>query len=203
MKQQVIVIHGGDTFDNYQDYLKFISEWEIDFESYRKNKQGWKQNLSKDLGKNFEVIAPKMPNKFNAKYKEWKIWFDKFVPYFKKDVLLIGHSLGGIFLAKYLSENKLPKQAKALFLVAAPFDEDNKKAEDSLADFRLPKSFKKLSEQVDKIFIYHSKDDPIVPFIDSGKYSKLLPKASLRVSKDRGHFIQEKFSELVKDIKSL
>ena len=32
MKKQVIVIHGGDTFKTHEEYLRFLKEWEINFE---------------------------------------------------------------------------------------------------------------------------------------------------------------------------
>jgi len=201
MKHQIVVIHGGDSFDTYEEYLKFLKDWRIDFEEYRNPESGWKKNLAKDLGPDFEVIMPNMPNEINAKYLEWKIWFEKFIPYFEKEVVLIGHSQGGIFLAKYLSENKFSKKIVATFLVAAPYDD--KESDYSLADFKLTKSLVKLEEQGGQIFIYHSEDDKVVSFADFAGYKKELKNATIRVFKDRGHFNQEKLPEIIKDIKSI
>ena len=105
MKKQVVVIHGADTFDTYEDSLKFLRNFEIDSLEYFKGKN-WKTSLQERLGDEFEVISPRMPNTLNAKYLEWKIWFEKLVPLLNEEVILIGHSLGGTFLAKYLAENK-------------------------------------------------------------------------------------------------
>ncbi len=202
MKKQIILVHGGDTFNTYEEYLSFLKDWkDIDFERYRKLEKDWKQSLNEKLGEDYEVIAPGMPNKQNAKYLEWKIWFEKFVPYFEPEVILVGHSLGGTFLAKYLSENDLPKKIIATFLIAPVFDEIEIK--ESLADFKLPESLEKLEKQGGKIFLYHSKDDPVVPFADFEKFKKALKTATGRTFIDRRHFKQEKLPELVKDIKSL
>lgn len=196
--KQIIVIHGGDAFDSYDDYLAFLQGYEIDRSIFLKG--GWKQNLQKDLGGEYEVLLPVMPNKFNAKYLEWKIWFEKMIPFFESGIILIGHSLGGIFLAKYLAENNFSKKAQALFLVAAPFNDVDTY---SLADFGLPTSLEKCEEQVENIFIYQSEDDPVVPFFEAAKYQEKLPKAELRVFKDMGHFSQDNFPELVEQILSL
>lgn len=202
MKKQIVIIHGGDTFRTYKDYLKSLKEWRIDLEDIKEKKANWRDNLGKVLGKNFEIIAPKMPNKLNAKYLEWKIWFEKFIPFLKNGVILIGHSMGAIFLVKYLSENHFPKKINGVFLVAAPFDEKDTKY--PLGDFKLPRNLEKLKEQAKKIFFYQSKDDPAVPFADFKKYQAGLPAAIFRSFVDRGHFLkQEKFPELIKDIKSL
>jgi len=104
-------------------------------------------------------------------------------------------------LAKYLSENKFPKKILATFLVSPPYD--NKGMNESLGDFVLPKSLDRLNKQGGKIFIYQSKDDPVVPYSHLGKYKKALPNAIIREFKKRGHFDQPKFPELIKDIKSL
>jgi predicted alpha/beta hydrolase family esterase len=133
MKKQVVVIHGGDTFDSYEDYLTFLNAFEVDKESlFLKD---WKSTLQSELGENYEVLCLQMPNMFNAKYLEWKIWFEKYIPFFNQELILVGHSLGGIFLAKYLAENTLEKTIKAVFLIAAPFDNVDTC---SLADFRIP-----------------------------------------------------------------
>src|SRR3989344_3659970 len=105
MKTQIVVIHGGDTFDTYEQYLSFLKNYKIDFERFRENKKDWKATLAEKLGENYEVISHSMPNKRNAKYIEWKIWFEKFIPFLNPEVILVGHSLGGAFLAKYFSEN--------------------------------------------------------------------------------------------------
>ena len=199
MKKQVIIIHGGEAFDNYGAYLVFLRKYKLDLKRFKSGKKDWKSSLNKRLGKNFEVILLTMPNKLNAKYLEWKIIFKKFIPYFKPGVILIGHSLGGIFLARYLSENKIPKKVRATFLIAAPYNV--KKS--GLADFILPKSLKKFEKQSGKIFLYQSQDDSIVPFKDFENYRKNLKNSVGRVFKNRGHFNQASLSELVRDLKSI
>lgn len=62
MKTQVIVIHGGDTFETYEEYLTSLKEFEVDLNYFKKS--GWKNFLQEKLGNDFEVIAPKMPNDY-------------------------------------------------------------------------------------------------------------------------------------------
>ena len=201
MKKQVFIIHGGNTFKTYEEYLLFLKDWEIDFEKYKENKKNWKINLQEELGDEFEVIAPKMPNKINAKYLEWKIWFEKFIPYITEGVILVGHSLGGSFLVKFLSENDMPKKIRGTFLVAPVYDEDSD--DYSLADFKLPDNLSGFEKQGGQIFIYHSEDDPVVPFNNLGKFKEKLISAKTIIFKNKQHFGQEKLPEIVKDIKGL
>lgn len=199
MKKQIIVIGGGDTFDAYEQYISFLKTYKINFEKMKSG--GWKDSLEKKLGKGFEVILPNMPNKYNAKYLEWKIWWEKIIPHLEPEVVLAGHSLGGIFLAKYLSENRFPKKILAAFLIAAPYDD--KDMEDSLADFKLKKDLSRLRDQSDKLFVWQSADDDIVPFSDFEKYKKSLPGANFREFKNKGHFTQKNFPELVREIRKI
>lgn len=73
MKKQIIVIHGGDTFNTYGEYLSFLKNYRIDFERYKSGKKDWKKTLGSRLGEEFDVILPEMLNKSNVKYSEWKI----------------------------------------------------------------------------------------------------------------------------------
>ncbi len=200
-KHQVIVIHGGDNFDTYEEYLDFLKTFEIDINRYKSSYKGWRKNLEGDLGVGFEVILPEMPNAFNAKYTEWELWFNKIAQLLEQEIVLVGHSLGGVFLAKYLAENNLSKNIKALFLIAPPYDAEH--AEYSMGDFVLPSSLEKIPGQTQNVFIYHSQDDPVVPFVDLSKYEKQLPTATLRIFTDRQHFNREHLPELVADIKTL
>ncbi len=197
MKKQVLIIHGGDTFASYDDYISSLKTKEVDLEKLQY--KGWKETICEELGKDYQVITPHMPSKQNAKYFEWKIKIEKFIPYLHDNVILVGHSLGGIFLIKYLSENTFPKKIQAVFLIAAPYDDDASNY--SLADFVLPKNLEQFKQQSGKIFLYYSKDDPVVNFGDFEKYVKSLPSATQRIFTDKGHFNQEEFPELVEDIK--
>ncbi len=200
MKKQIVAIHGGDSFDTHEEYVSFLKSFEIDNLEYF-IRDNWKATLQEKLGDSFEVILPRMPNPFDARYAEWKIWFDKLVPFLSDGVTLIGHSLGGIFLAKYLSENKFPKTITATILVSAPFDDEED--EESLVDFVLPPSLELFASQGGKIFLYQSKDDTSVPPIECEKYKKALPNARVMMFEDKGHFTQEEFPELVESIKNL
>lgn len=195
MKKQVLVISGGDTFETYKEYLDYLRNYKIDIERYKLDKHDWKPWLRQALEDNYEVILPVMPNRSNAQYKEWKIWFEKLIPFLSGGVILIGHSLGGAFLVKYLSENSFPRKIKAVFLVGAVYDKDSEGY--PLASFTLPAN---LNLQTDKIYLYHSKDDPVVSFSALEKYKKILLHAQTRVFENRGHFLQEEFPELARDI---
>jgi len=198
MKKQVLVIHGGDSFVNYKEYLSFLLNYPIELKDlFKKN---WKDFLQEKLGPEYEVIQPQMPNKFNAKYEEWKIWFEKHIPFLENNLILVGHSMGGVFLAKYLSENNLLKKIQATFLVAPPYNVDEGR---KLVEFILPESLQRFEKQGGKITLYHSKDDPVVAFLELDKYKKMLPNAEVKIFEDRGHFSDQQFPEIVKDIQNL
>lgn len=192
MRQQVLVIHGGTTFDSYEKYLEYLKNEEIYLD--RLKQKGWKENLQESLGNDFDVILAKMPNKNNAKYIEWAIYFNNLVPLLDDDLILVGHSLGGIFLAKFLSENILSTKVKKLILIAAPFDGVNE--DESLGDFILTDNLEKIQEQCREIILIHSKDDNVVSYEESIKYRKNLKNSTLITFENKGHFGQEIFPEI-------
>lgn len=196
MKQQILIIHGGDTFLSYQAYIENLRSKKLSIE--RLKSKSWKDTLERDLGDDYEVIAPRMPNAQNARYKEWEIWFEKILPLLNNELILLGHSLGGIFLAKYLSEHSIAKKIKATFLIAAPFDEA---FDPNLKEFALSGSLWQFANLGGKIVLYHSKDDPVVPFHELQKYKKALPMAEVKTFENRQHFNQAKFLEIIEDIR--
>lgn len=199
MTHQVFVIHGGSAFNTYAEYLTALQA-KSDITLERLRSIDWKSSLGKKLGSNFDVYLPQMPNKQNAKYLEWKIYFEKLIPLMQPNVILVGHSLGGIFLAKFLSEETFPKPILATLLVAAPF---NSPIEHPVADFILPESLERLATQGGKITLYHSQDDTIVPYLNALNYKTALTNATLHTFANQGHFIEESFPELVQDIQRL
>ncbi len=195
----VIVIHGGSAYDTYEQYLTDLRR--DDFDPERDLTKDWKTELGKVLGRRYRVINPCMPNAENAKYLEWAIWFKKCQPYFADGMILVGHSLGSIFLAKYLAENRLPKKVAAVCLVSSPWSDASHKK--PLGDFLLPAKFDRLAAYGSRLHFFHSEDDPIVNFASLGHYANALPDAILHIYKNRGHFISPSFPEIVKLIKQL
>ena len=188
---QVVLVHGGDSFATSEEYLDALKNWPVTINDF-KPKDDWKARLPGVLGPAFEVLAPRMPNKQNARYEEWQIWFGRLVPFIKDDVILIGHSLGGIFLAKYLAQNRLPRKIRGLALVAPPHN-----STPEIGDFALLSSLQLVSDQVNKIAIFHSHDDPVVPFSESAAYQRDLPSAKIVALDGRGHLNQPEFPELL------
>lgn len=195
--QQVVVIHGGTTFDSRDQYLDFLRTREVSLDYFRL-KMDWKNSLQKDLGENYEVLQPRMPNKDDAKYVEWKIWFGRMIPYLEDGVIFIGHSLGALFLLKYLSENVLSKKIKAIILIAPPFDEGA--GCEPLGTFKLTSGLNPYKNQIGRISFYFSNDDLVVPLYHREKYQQSLPEARFNVFEDRRHFGQLEFPELIEEI---
>jgi len=197
MKKQVVLIHGGETWGTDEEYLNFLWGIELTDPTIEKPRK-WKDSFPSDLGNSFQLITPQMPCAWNAKYTEWKIWFEKYIPYIHDGVVLMGNSLGGIFLAKYLSENIFPRKIKQLHLLATPFgDRSSMKG----SSFVLNGSLEKIERQVPDIHLYQSRDDTVVDFGDFEEYVKALPSAKKHIFEHSGHFQVERFPELVSEIK--
>lgn len=197
-KTQILVIHGGMTFTNREDYLKYLKTREI---SLLKRKRWSEDYLTRKLGRAFEIIRPRMPLSDDAKYKDWAICFKRYLPLLKNDFILIGSSLGGIFLAKYLSENRLSKKALSAYLICPPFD-DTLAAEDLCGGFKLKRDLSLIEKNVKNLYLLFSKDDNIVPVSHAKKYQKKLPEANVTIYKSKnGHFDVSEFPEIVRMIK--
>ncbi|MFA5986201.1 MAG: alpha/beta hydrolase [Parcubacteria group bacterium] len=192
-KKQIIVIHGGDAWNTYEEYITRLKEWTYD--PYEMRNDGWKKMLAEKLGEEYEVFLPQMPSKYNAKYTEWCIWMEKVLPYIHNEMVIVGHSLGANFVAKYLAENTVKCNIAQVHLVAGCYGIGG--------GFDLPNSLENIQKQCDQIFIYHSTDDPVVPYADALQYQKSLPQAKLITFSDRGHFLGDGFPEIVENVKKI
>lgn len=199
-KTQIFVIHGGMTFKNKKDYTDWLKNRTISVEK----KERWSDDyLEKKLGKEFDIIHPRMPLQDDAKYADWKIFFERYFPYFRNDIILVGSSLGGIFLAKYLSENKFPKKIKATFMICPPYD-NTVEGEDLVGGFKLGRDLSLIEKNSKKTYLMFSKDDPSVPVSHAEKYRKKLKNSEIIIYESKnGHFKISEFPEIVKIIKSL
>ena len=198
-KNQILFIHGGMTFKSHKDYLDFLKNRPISIDKKIKWHDVYLENALKD---NFQIIKPRMPLSDNAKYNEWKIYFERYFDQLKNNIILIGQSLGGIFLAKYLSENIFPKKIISVFLVCPPFD-NTLSEEDLVGGFKLQSDLSLIEKNCKNINLLFSQDDDCVPVNHSEKYRNKLKNPNIIVYKSKnGHFKVFKFPEIVKMIKN-
>lgn len=197
-RTQIVIINGGMTFKNKKEYLDFLKKRKVSI----KEKIRWTDNyLNKQLGKSFDIIRPRMPLQDNAKYKEWKIHFERHFPQLRNNLLLIGSSLGGVFLAKYLSEHKFPKKILSTYLICPPYD-NSLPEEDLVGGFKLKSNLSLLEKNSKNLYLLFSKDDKTVPVYHAEKFRKKLKHATIIIYKSKnGHFKIAKFPEIVKMIK--
>lgn len=197
--QQIMVIHGGTTFEKYDDYLRFLETKPLRVDSllYR---PGWKELLQSNLGNSYQVLLPTMPNKTNARYNEWKTWFTHVSELLGDDCILIGHSLGAIFLAKYLSEHEVSFKIKATILIAAPF---NDAATEDLTDFKIDSLTPLLEKQAGKLIFFNGPDDPSVDIAEVEHYKQYVPGAEFYTLPAPDHFVRTDFPELIARVKDL
>lgn len=197
-KTQILFIHGGMTFKNKKDYIHYLETKAI---HKQKTPRREGEYLTKKLANECDIIRPRMPLEDNAKYNEWKIYFERYIPLLQDNCILIGRSLGGIFLAKYLSENKFPKRILSVYLVCAPFD-NTSPTEDLVWGFRLWSDLSLLERNCKNLSLLFSSDDEAVPVSHAEKYRKKLPHATITIYDDKnGHFMIEKFPEIIEMIK--
>lgn len=203
MKKQVFYIHGGESFINREDFLERLRTMPL---WHMENREGesakkWTATLAEGLGKEYEIIMPPMPNRQNARFEEWSLWFERHFEYLGDSVILVGCSLGAMFLAKYLTLNKLPFSPKAIILMAGAYQLPSF-ADKDCGDFLIKPEDISI-RQTDKVIIMHSKDDFLVPFEHGESLSKALPEAEFIVFEDKNHFLIPEFPELIEKIKGI
>lgn len=181
MKKHVLFIHGGG-YDGYKEDEKLVT------------------SLQTLLGDTYHVEYPRMPSDESLPDFGWLQKIENEYADIKNQAILVGHSLGGSMLLKYLSEKESKKGIAGIFLISTPFwsgDEDWKrglKLQEGFPD-RLPKNI--------PIFLYHCRDDQEVPFEHLARYAQSLPNATIRELASGGHQLNNDLSIVSNDIKSL
>jgi predicted alpha/beta hydrolase family esterase len=114
-------------------------------------------------------------------------------------VILVGHSFGGSVLLKYLAEGSYRKPVQGLFLVSVPDWGPNGW---TYGEFAVPNDVASRLP-ASRIFLYHSRDDPEVPFAHLAYYQDHLSTATARPIDGSEHSFVKGLPTLVDDIKSL
>lgn len=203
MKKDLILVGGGLSFRDRDQLLEYYKNKDID---QVWGDRFWHEWLMWSLESRFNFIKPSMPTKDNADYEVWKIIFEKYLNKVTSDeIVFVAHSLGTIFLMKYLVENGINKTIKQLHLVASIVSNDFQPADDveNTATFSFDiKQISKLKDYCEQIHIWHSKDDAMCTFKNAEFIKQEIPESLLHVFEDRGHFISSTFWELFDELRT-
>jgi len=201
MKQTVLAIHGGHHYESHDAYLEYWKTREIHFDRMVPS-DNWKNHLQEELGDDYTVLLPSMPSSDNAQYDEWKLWYERILSELDCSLILVGHSLGAMFLSKYYSEHEPAHSVHGLFLVSGRYDgPDDDLYPDTSFTIKAPLDV--LTKRAEHVVFFHSSDDPVVPYQSFEQYQKLVPDATFHSFTDRHHFIGPSFPEIVAEIQSL
>jgi predicted alpha/beta hydrolase family esterase len=77
------------------------------------------ESLGRELGPNYEIRYPRMPNEDEPSYVAWKATLEREFAALADGAILIGHSLGGTILVNALVEQPSERAFGAIFLRCA------------------------------------------------------------------------------------
>ncbi|MCL5783915.1 MAG: alpha/beta hydrolase [Patescibacteria group bacterium] len=185
--QRALLIHGTcDKEEYFSDNYPSLSN------------SHWFPWLQKQLLiKGIFTQTPEMPEAYQPNYESWKKEFERFNV--NEETILVGHSCGGGFLVRWLTENKV--QIKKLILVAPWLDPGRRKTT-NFFDFSIDPN---IEDRVEEVHIFVSQDDE-QDILESVKIIKeVLPAIQEYNFKNMGHFTFEdmktdKFPELLEAI---
>jgi predicted alpha/beta hydrolase family esterase len=181
MKKRVLFVHGGGE-GAYEEDRKLA------------------ENLQDVLGEAYDVRFPRMPSADSPEYGAWRDHISQELAAPDGEAILVGHSLGASVLLKYISEEAADRPVAGLFLVATPY----RGAVDwEVGEYELQPDFESKLPEGLPVFLYHSRDDEVVPFAHLALYAEKLPRATVCEFDGRGHQFDADLSEVARDIEQL
>ena len=157
-------------------------------------------SLASELGRDYEIRYPLMPNEADPTYADWRTALEKEFDRLNEGAIVIGHSLGGAILIRALAECRLKSALTAVILIAAPFvgeggwkSENNELRQDIAA--RLPVGV--------PVLLFHGTKDEVAPVEHVDLYAETIPRALVRRLNGRDHQLNNDLSVVANDIRGL
>jgi predicted alpha/beta hydrolase family esterase len=153
--------------------------------------------LQRGLGPEYRLLHPLMPHPEAPEYQPWKLGLATALAGLSGEVTLIGHSLGGSVLVKYLAEEGWAGAITSLCLIAAPYfgAPDWEHAEFMLDPAAAP-------PRLPRVCLYYTRDDAVVAPAHLALYAAMFPQATARELDGYGHTFSAGCAELVADLRA-
>jgi predicted alpha/beta hydrolase family esterase len=187
---QVILIHGMPDKEEYFDSSlpkPIDAHW-----------LPWIKESLKEKG--IETNIPEMPRPYEPNYRAWSEVFEQFK--ISNETTLVGHSCGGGFLLRYLSEHPELKP-KRVILVAPWIDTEPYELEEGNDFFHFEIDPALTSRTELHVFISSDDDAPMIRTAEMIEHA--LPNTTWHRYTDKGHFTKgdlgtKEFPELLEEV---
>ncbi|HWR85265.1 MAG TPA: alpha/beta fold hydrolase [Rhodoglobus sp.] len=144
-------------------------------------------SLRQHLGAEFTIEAPRVPDEDP----------DLTDVIGDEPVVLVGHSAGGFTLVEHIAKGLVRAPVLALCLIASPYPGGD--PDWDIEGWDLPDDLSALPERV---FLYASPDDEVVPFAHRDLYAAAIPQAVVRTT-EGGHQLGDDLRVVADDIRSI
>src|SRR5258706_5589272 len=126
--------------------------------------------------------TPEMPDAYTPNYEKWRNEFERFE--INSETMLVGHSCGGGFLLRWLTENKV--KVGNVLLVAPWLDPERSKT----SDFFKFEIDPEIIIRTSKLMIFVSNNDEEDILISVKQIQQALPNIIIRQFEGLGHFTE-------------
>lgn len=157
-------------------------------------------SLQRELGDQYEIQYPRMPNEVEPGFKTWKgALVDEFSK-LEDGAILVGHSIGGSILINVIASTPLDFTPGAIVLIAAPFiGKDGWPAE----GFTPSKQIGKDIPPDVPVLLYQGDKDETVPASHLELYAHAIPSARTFLLKGRDHQLGNNLQKVAQAIHQL
>jgi pimeloyl-ACP methyl ester carboxylesterase len=157
-------------------------------------------SLARELGPDYEVHYPRMPNEDDPSYPAWKAALERALGALPDGGIAVGHSIGGTILLRALAEQAAPRKLAAIVLLAAPFVGEGGWPSD---DEQLPADLGSRLPSGVPIHFFHGLEDQEAPPAHVDLYVRLVPQARVHRLPGRDHQLNNDLREVAATILSL
>ncbi len=157
------------------------------------------RSLGEHLGPDYAVEFPRMPEE-DSDDAAWLDAIGEALDGATAPLALVGHSVGGYCLVKYLTERPAPPPVGVLCVIAAPFPSADPFW--TIDGFDLPPDVGERLPKDTRVLLYASEDDEVVPFAHRDLYAAAIPQAVTRTTSG-GHQLGDDLRVVADDIRAL
>ncbi len=157
----------------------------------------WLPWLKRSLeARGYQAYIPEMPRPYEPRYEDWQEVLETYP--IDQDTVLVGHSRGGAFLLRWLSEHDV-RVGKVMLV--APSITPNYPVEVGFSEFTIDP---RLTHKVGRVVMFYSTDDEGGILESVKKVKDALPEIVVKEFTTKGHFTSEdgvsEFPELLEEI---